>query len=199
VRRIAGIGRYGEWVRNIQLEGGRYISLGTDDKIEFNKAVGFVKSVLPDSPENGIKKQNVLDKRAGEEENISARTLDRALAWLVKQGDVGERQLMNQRGKPKVFGWHTSRQRPLPGFLPRLSTRTRGLARINVMGVARPQRLVFAKLSLILTTVASINQVTWMMTDERHPHTKARLLAEKTSVKRKASWSNFSLTPFPPL
>jgi hypothetical protein len=199
VRRIAGIGRYGEWVRNIQLEGGRYISLGTDDKIEFNKAVGFVKSVLPDSPENGIKKQNVLDKRAGEEENISARTLDRALAWLVKQGDVGERHLMNHRGKPKVFGWHTSRQRPLPGFLPRLSTRTRGLARINVMGVARPQRLVFAKLSLILTTVASINQVTWMMTDERQSHTKARLLAGRTSVKRKASWANFSLTPFPPL
>jgi hypothetical protein len=108
VRRIAGIGRYGEWERNIQLEGGRYISLGTDNKIEFNKAVRFVTSVLPDSPENGIKKQDLLDKRAREEENISARTLDRALAWLVKQGDVGEQQLMNQRGKPKVY-WRASK------------------------------------------------------------------------------------------
>ena len=128
VRRIAGIGRYGEWVRNIQLEGGRYISLGTDDKIEFNKAVGFVKSVLPDSPENGIKKQNVLDKRAGEEENISARTLDRALAWLVKQGDVGERQLMNQRGKPKVLAGIQAARGPCQGFYQG-STHARGVWR----------------------------------------------------------------------
>ncbi len=39
VRRIAGIGRYGEWERNIQLTDGRFVSLGTDNKIEFNRAV----------------------------------------------------------------------------------------------------------------------------------------------------------------
>jgi hypothetical protein len=36
-------------------------------------------------------------------EEISARTLDRALAWLVQEGDVGEKQMMNQKGKPKVY------------------------------------------------------------------------------------------------
>lgn len=103
VRRIAGIGRYGEWERNVQLHDGRYISLGSDNKVEFNKAVSFVRAVLPGSPEGGLKKQEILDKRTGADEDIKATTLDRALAWLVKQGDVGEKQIMDQRGKPKVY------------------------------------------------------------------------------------------------
>jgi hypothetical protein len=103
VRRIAGIGRYGEWEQNIQLHEGRYISLGADSKVEFNRAVRFIKAVLPESPENGMKKQAMLDKREGDDKNISASTLDRALAWLVKQGHVGERQLMEERGRPKVY------------------------------------------------------------------------------------------------
>jgi hypothetical protein len=103
VRKIAGIGRYGEWERNIQLTEGGYISLGTDDNVEFRRAVRFAKSVLPSSPEGGMKKQEMLDKREGDDKHITARTLDRALAWLVKQGDVGEKQLMHQRGKPKIY------------------------------------------------------------------------------------------------
>jgi hypothetical protein len=54
VRRIAGIGRYGEWERNIQLVNDRFVSLGTDTKIEFHKAVKFIKSVLQNSPEGGL-------------------------------------------------------------------------------------------------------------------------------------------------
>jgi hypothetical protein len=103
VRKIAGVGRYGEWERNIELTEGGYISLGTDDKLEFRKAVRFAKAVLPASPQSGMKKQEMLDKREGDDKNITARTLDRALAWLVEQGDVGEKQLMNQRGRPKVY------------------------------------------------------------------------------------------------
>ena len=103
VRKIAGVGRYGEWERNIELSEGGYISLGTDDKIEFRRAVRFAKSVLPDSPESGMKKQEVLDKREGDDKDITARTLDRALAWLVKQGDVSEKQLVNQRGRPRIY------------------------------------------------------------------------------------------------
>jgi hypothetical protein len=102
VRKLSGVGRYGEWERNVQLVGGRYVSLGTDDRVEFNKAVGFVKAVLPDSPEAEMKKQDILD-RLGEEDNISNASVSRALAWLVKQGDVGEKQIMDQRGKPKVY------------------------------------------------------------------------------------------------
>jgi hypothetical protein len=103
VRRISGIGRYGEWERNIQLVNDRFVSLGTDTKIEFHKAVKFIKSVLHNSPEGGLKKQEIMDKRTGLDEEITASTLDRALAWLVKQGEVGEKQLMDQRGKPKVY------------------------------------------------------------------------------------------------
>jgi hypothetical protein len=102
VRKLSGMGRYGEWERNVQLVGGRYVSLGTDDRIEFSKAVGFVKAVLPDSSEAGMKKQDILD-RLGEEDNISSASVSRALAWLVKQGNVGEKQHMDQRGKPKVY------------------------------------------------------------------------------------------------
>jgi hypothetical protein len=101
VRKISGVGRYGEWERNIQLVEGRYLSLGSDDKVEFNKAVRFVKAVLPEPPEEGMKKQDLLDQRDGED--ISSATLARALSWLVKQGNVGEKQLMDQRGKPKVY------------------------------------------------------------------------------------------------
>src|SRR5215216_5751130 len=103
VRKIAGIGRYGEWERNIELTEGGYISLGTDDNVEFRRAVRFAKSVLPGSPQRGMKKQQMLDKRTGADEEISARTLDRALVWLVEQGDVREKQLVDQRGKPKVY------------------------------------------------------------------------------------------------
>jgi len=88
VRRIAGIGRYGERERNIQLADARYISLGTDDRIEFNRAVRFVKSVLPESPQTGMKKRDILEARVGPDEEISARTLDRALEWLVEQGEA---------------------------------------------------------------------------------------------------------------
>ncbi len=82
---------------------GRYASLGTDNKVEFSKAVRFVKAVLPHSPESGFKKQEILDKRTGVDGEIKATTLDRALAWLVEQGDVGEKQIMDQRGKPRVY------------------------------------------------------------------------------------------------
>src|SRR5215207_7405868 len=67
VRRIAAVGRYGEWERNIELTEGGYISLGTDEKIEFRRAVQFAKSVLPGSPHSGLKKQEILDKREGDD------------------------------------------------------------------------------------------------------------------------------------
>jgi hypothetical protein len=117
VRKVAGIGRYGEWERNVQLVDGRYTSLGADDKVAFNKAVKFIKAVLPESPTDGMKKQTMLDNREGDDKNISASTLDRALAWLVKQGDVGERQLIEERGKPKVY-WRAYKP---PGDGARLS------------------------------------------------------------------------------
>src|SRR5215213_8991330 len=49
VRKLTGIGRYGEWERNIQLRDDRYISLGADDKVEFHRAVQFLKATMPES------------------------------------------------------------------------------------------------------------------------------------------------------
>lgn len=102
VRHLTAKGRYGVWERNVQLEGGRYVSLGTDDKIEFNKAVRFIKSVLPESEDAAIRKQEILNNRA-DADQISASTLDRALKWLVGKEAVGEKELTNARGKPKVY------------------------------------------------------------------------------------------------
>jgi hypothetical protein len=103
VRRITGKGRYGVWERNVQLHEGRYISLGSDDKIEFNKAVRFIKATLPESEENAIRKSALLENRVGADAEMSASTIDRALKWLVGKDVVGEKQLANERGKPKAY------------------------------------------------------------------------------------------------
>ncbi len=103
IRKLDAIGRYGEWQRNIELQNGKYISLGTDNRIEFTRAVKFIKSVLPESPDTGLTKTKMLGMRTGADEAISGSTLDRALSHLVKNEDVGCRQEMHQRGKPKVY------------------------------------------------------------------------------------------------
>jgi hypothetical protein len=103
VRKLSVIGRYGEWERNVQLKDGRYVSLGTDDNIEFKNAVRFVKVTLPESPDAGMRKQEIIEKRTESDASFSVKTLERALDWLVGQEEVGEKQLMNERGKPKVY------------------------------------------------------------------------------------------------
>lgn len=103
IRRLKAIGRYGEWERNIELQNGTYISLGTDSKIEFNKAVMFIKSVLPESPEDAIKKGEIMDLRKGPDEDIKGTTMDKALSWLVERKEIGMIQRMHARGKPKVY------------------------------------------------------------------------------------------------
>lgn len=108
IRKLDAIGRYGEWQRNIELQDGKYISLGTDNRIEFNRAVKFIKSVLPESPDTGLTKTKMLDMRTGNDASISPSTLDRGLDFLVSNNDVGCRQEMHQRGKPKVY-WNAVR------------------------------------------------------------------------------------------
>jgi len=102
VRKLHAIGRYGEWERNVQLQDGCFVSLGTDSNIEFRAAVRHIRAVLPEAPEPGMRKSKIREDKS-DEDDFSAATLDRALAWLVKQGSVGERQNVNERGKPKVY------------------------------------------------------------------------------------------------
>ena len=104
VRKLTVIGRYGEWERNVQLKDGRYVSLGTDDNIEFKNAVRFVRATLPEGPDAGMRKQELIEKQRTESDgDFSVKTLERALDWLVRQEEVGEKQLINERGKPKVY------------------------------------------------------------------------------------------------
>jgi len=103
VRRITGIGRYGEWERNIELVEGGYVSHGTDSKVEFNKAVGFARSVLPKTREGAKRKQEMLAMRSASDEGFSDRTFGRALGYLVEAGEAGVKEIANQRGKSKVY------------------------------------------------------------------------------------------------
>ena len=104
VRKLTVIGRYGEWERNVQLKDGRYVSLGTGDNVEFKKAVRFVRATLPESPDAGMRKQELIEKQRTESDGgFSVKTLERALDGLVRQEEVGEKQLMNERGKPKIY------------------------------------------------------------------------------------------------
>jgi hypothetical protein len=103
VRKLEAIGRYGEWERNIELTEGRYVSLGTDGKIEFNKAVRFIESVLPESPNHAMKKKDVLELRKGPDTGFSQTTADEAFTWLVENRRIRTEQRMNERGKPKVY------------------------------------------------------------------------------------------------
>jgi hypothetical protein len=84
-----------------------YVSHGSDNRVEFQKAVAFVKTVLPESPAAGIKKSQILDGREGADAEISSTTLACALSWLVKEGAVGEKQLMDKQGRPKVYSNQT--------------------------------------------------------------------------------------------
>jgi hypothetical protein len=104
VRALSGKGRYGVWERNIQLHEGRFISLGTDAKVEFNRAVRFLRTILPREESEGMRRQAILEARVGADaEQITATTLDRALTWLVKQDAVLKKKLEDQRGQPVVF------------------------------------------------------------------------------------------------
>jgi hypothetical protein len=119
IRKLSGIGRYGEWERNVELDSDErcYVSHGSDNRVEFQKAVAFVKTVLPESPAAGIKKSQILDGREGVDAEISSTTLARALSWLVEEGAVGEKQLLNRRGRPKVY-WLVTRKRKPAGRGP---------------------------------------------------------------------------------
>jgi hypothetical protein len=104
VRTLSGKGRYGVWERNLQLHEGRYISLGTDAKVEFNRAVRFLRAVLPREESSGMRRQAILDKRVGADaEQITASTLDRALTWLVSKGAVLKTKLEGEQGQPVVY------------------------------------------------------------------------------------------------
>jgi predicted ATP-dependent serine protease len=100
IRKLEGIGRYGEWERIIELTEKGYISHGDDQKVQFNRAVKLIMSVLTPTPET--RKRDILSANT---EGISPSTIDRALDWLTsnEQGTVVAKQQMHLQGKPWVY------------------------------------------------------------------------------------------------
>src|SRR5215217_7974536 len=99
VRQLETIGRYGATKLNIELTDRGYVTLGSDDKVAFNKAVRTIKGLLPRRKENAITEDALAEKAKGE---VSKGTLIRALRWLVDQGTV-KREGSGKKGSPYTY------------------------------------------------------------------------------------------------
>jgi len=99
MRQLETIGRYGTTKSNIELTEHGYVSLGSDEKVAFSKAVKFVKGILPRQKENSITEDALVEKGKGE---VSKGTLERALRWLVDQGTV-VREGQGKKGSPYTY------------------------------------------------------------------------------------------------
>jgi hypothetical protein len=99
-RILNGIGRYDEWQRVVELTREGYVSHGDNQRVQFNRAVKLIMSVLTPTPETA--KQDILEAN---KEGISPATIDRALKWLTskEQGSVGAKQQMHLQGRPWVY------------------------------------------------------------------------------------------------
>jgi hypothetical protein len=99
VRQLETIGRYGTTKVNIELTQQGYVSLGSDEKVAFSKAVKAMKGLLPRQKENAITEDALVEKAKGE---VSKSTLERALRWLVDQETV-RREGSGKKGSPYTY------------------------------------------------------------------------------------------------
>jgi hypothetical protein len=85
VRVLEGIGRHDDIPSRITIElsGSGYVSLGSDDKIEFNKAVRAIRGILPHNPDDAMSQNDILDAVAAQD--VSKTTAQRARKWLMEQ------------------------------------------------------------------------------------------------------------------
>jgi DNA polymerase I len=107
VRTLAGLGRYDavNTTFNIALEGDGYVRLGSDKKIEYEKAKALLLKEVPEGEENAKRRTMVLEAL---EEEVSRSTLQRALEDLTDVGAVLERT-QKGKGNPKVL-WRPRRK-----------------------------------------------------------------------------------------
>ena len=107
VRTLAGLGRYDavNTTFNIALEGDGYVRLGSDKKIEYEKAKALLLKEVPEGEENAKRRTMVLEAL---EEDVSRSTLQRALEDLTDVGAVLERT-QKGKGNPKVL-WRPRRK-----------------------------------------------------------------------------------------
>jgi hypothetical protein len=114
VRQLETIGRYGATKLNMELTEEGYITLGSDDKVAFTKAVKTIKGVLPRRRENAITEDALTEKAKGE---VSKGTLIRALRWLVDQETV-VREGSGKRGSPYTYWLPPRDPEPPDSFSP---------------------------------------------------------------------------------
>ena len=112
VRVLEGIGRYDEIPRrlNVELTDSGYVALGSDERVEFGKAVRAVKRLLPRVYENAVTQKALLESL--EDEGVSKKTLQRALTWLVDQ-EVVCREGEGVKNKPYRY-WLPPSEDPQP-------------------------------------------------------------------------------------
>jgi len=114
VRQLETIGRYGATKLNIELTDRGYVTLGSDDKVAFNKAVRTIKGLLPRRKENAITEDALAEKAKGE---VSKGTLIRALRWLVDQESV-VREGSGKKGSPYTYWLPPRDPQPEDSFSP---------------------------------------------------------------------------------
>jgi hypothetical protein len=112
VRVLEGIGRHDDIPSRITIEltDKGYVSQGSDDKIEFNKAVRAIRDVTPHNPNEALTENEILDAAAAQ--GTSRTTLRRALEGLMEQDE----NLIKWKGKGKKGDpyryWQPSREDP---------------------------------------------------------------------------------------
>jgi hypothetical protein len=111
-RVLEGIGRHDDIPSRITIEltDKGYVSQGSDDKIEFNKAVRAIRDVTPHNPNEALTENEILDAAAAQ--GTSRTTLRRALEGLMEQDE----NLIKWKGKGKKGDpyryWQPSREDP---------------------------------------------------------------------------------------
>jgi hypothetical protein len=111
-RVLEGIGRHDDIPSRITIEltDKGYVSQGSDDKIEFNKAVEAIEEVTPHSLEKALTEKEILDSPAFK--GISRTTARKALEELREQGEnLIKRKGKGVKGNPYRY-WQPSYEDP---------------------------------------------------------------------------------------
>jgi predicted ATP-dependent serine protease len=111
-RVLEGIGRHDDIPSRIiiELTDEGYVSIGSDDKIEFNKAVKAIRSVTPHNPSEAMTENEIVN--AATDEDLSRSTIRRALRWLMEQGENAiMREGKGKKGSPYRY-WQPSYEEP---------------------------------------------------------------------------------------
>jgi AAA domain len=113
VRVLEGIGRHDDIPSRITIELTEkgYVAIGSDDKIEFNKAVKAIRDVAPHNPNEAMTENEVLDAAAAQ--GTSRTTLRRAFEGLMEQDENPiKREGEGKKGSPYRY-WQPSYEEPL--------------------------------------------------------------------------------------